>query len=158
MTQMSTQAPAQAPPISSAEDLVLWARRRREYVRQIKSLAELSADYVAQQRLTELVDVLAAKQQLVDAYQSLAGQFARHVDLWRPHLTAAQAAACRAWNAQERADIDDILSSDARQTQLLSSQREATRHQLAQVNGGHHMLQTYRDDTHVGSGLLDVDQ
>ncbi len=135
---------------------------RRQCFAELLELSQRQLGLVETDDYTQLMRLLAGKQQIIVRLETISRGAPRLWDDWRrerDQLPAASRAACEQTLAETEALLARLLEHERVSTETLSRRRDATQAQLRSVAGGARVNQAYRDTlAPVTHRLLDMDR
>ncbi len=117
-------------------ELLRVLKTRREYCRAMTQLAEQQQTLVEQYRTSELIQLIAQKQRVIEGLSKLGASFGGLSEFWkqiRDTLPADIRAECDAILAESEVLLAQALEQEAQSTQQLTHHRDKTQQQLRQV-------------------------
>lgn len=116
--------------------LITVLRTRREYCRAMLELARTQQTLIAENRTTDLLQLIAQKQRVIAGLSSLAEEFgglARHWQNIRDSLPAQDRASCDAILSESEALLAQTLQHESQGTVALNEYRNRTRAELQEL-------------------------
>ncbi len=145
-------------PALTADEYLAAFRQRRECCRALLELSREQMRLIDADDYNELIELLQVKQRLVD---ELVGPPSAPWKSWKNDQNALSAAARTAGDAlleETEQLLQSLLTEEQVGTNILIKRRDASEHELAQLNSSLQIDSAYRPAPLVGSRLgLDID-
>ena len=132
------------------DELLRVLKSRREYCRAMMQLAEEQQTLIDQNKTSELLQLIAQKQRVIDGLTELGRAFGGLSGYWkqiRDGLAAALRAECDAILAESEVLLAAALEREAQGTRELTQQRDAKQRELRKIG------QTLETRAALGAGL-----
>jgi hypothetical protein len=123
-------------PGIQTEELLRVLKSRREYCRAMTQLADEQQTLINENRTSELLQLIAQKQRVVEGLAELGQAFGGLADYWkqiRDGLAAELRAECDAILAESEVLLAAALEREAQGTRQLTQRRDETQLQLRKI-------------------------
>lgn len=146
----------------AATEFIKTFHDRRQCFAELLVLSQRQQGLVETDDYTQLMRLLAGKQQIIGRLEAISNGAPRLWDDWRRErdvLPLAARDACERTLAETEALLAELLEHERVSTETLSRRRDETQEQLRSVTGGARVNQAYRDSLAPATHrILDLDQ
>lgn len=120
----------------SQPELLDILQRRREYCRAMLELSRRQADLIHDGNFTELLQLIAQKQRVLEHLAELGREFGGIVDFWksvRDRLSSDMRARCQAAIDEAESLLAESMTLEKQGTAVLSQRRDETQGRLKEI-------------------------
>lgn len=138
-----------------------YFKKRRDAFRELLRLSEKQHQHVVGDEYSELLVVLAERQQVIDRVLSNRSQHDQVAETWkkaRDQLANSQRSQCDEVLAEAEELLSQVMKSDEACTSELQARRDTTQGQLQRITCGSQAHRAYANEEDSTHRFLDIDQ